>query len=86
MILHTTGVEYLGDYQLYLSFNNGEAGVVDLSQRIKSGVFTALCDPALFATAYQHPVAGTVAWQGGLDLAPEYLLELMQQQRQRRAA
>lgn len=80
MILHTTEVKYLGNYQLYLHFNNGTSGTVDLSERIQRGVFTALRDPSLFATAQQHPLAKTVTWQNGLDLSPEFLLDLMQQQ------
>ncbi|NCS65471.1 MAG: DUF2442 domain-containing protein [Betaproteobacteria bacterium] len=30
MILHTTEVRYRGQYRLYVAFDNGEAGEVDL--------------------------------------------------------
>lgn len=73
MILHTTRVEYLGDYRLFLSFDNGESGEVDLSARLHGEVFEPLRDKALFATACQHPLARTVTWSNGADLAPEYL-------------
>ena len=85
MILHTTRVEYLGDYRLFLSFDNGESGEADLSGRLHGEVFAPLRDKTLFATAYQHPLARTVAWSDGADLAPEYLLELVRSQRQRAA-
>jgi hypothetical protein len=85
MILHTTSVEYLGDYRLFLSFNNGESGEVDLSGRLHGEVFEPLRDKSLFATAYQHPMALTVAWKNGTDLAPEFLFDLVCKQRQRAA-
>jgi hypothetical protein len=85
MILHTTSVEYLGDYRLFLSFNNGESGEADLSDRLHGEVFDRLRDKSLFATAHQHPMARTVAWNNGADLAPEYLLDLVRKQRQQAA-
>lgn len=77
MILHTTEVIPLPGYCLSLRFNNGATGEVDLSNELDGDMFEPLRDPALFATAYQHPVMRTVAWQNGADLAPEFLLELL---------
>jgi hypothetical protein len=79
MILHTTAVEYLGDYRLFLAFNNGDSGEVDLSHRLQGDMFEPLRDKKLFATAYQHPIMRTVAWANGADLAPEFLADLLQQ-------
>lgn len=53
---------------------------MDLSGELDGEVFEPLKDPALFATAHQHPVMGTVAWEGGADLAPECLLDLLHKQ------
>jgi len=53
MILHTTEVTPLPGYRLELRFNNGEAGIVDLSDELDGEVFEPLKNPALFATA--HP-------------------------------
>ena len=83
MILHTTEVSYLGGYRLWLAFNNGESGEVDLEQELWGEMFEPLKDKAQFATACQHLVMKTVAWANGADLAPEFLLELLHQQRQR---
>jgi hypothetical protein len=85
MILHTTEVTPLPGYRLFVRFNNGEAGEVDLSGELDGEVFEALRDPALFATAYQHSVMRTVAWANGADLAPEFLLDLMRGKGQRAA-
>lgn len=86
MILHTTEVTPLSGYRLFLRFNYGVAGEVDLPAELEGEVFEPLRDPALFATAGQHPVMRTVAWANGADLAPEFLLDLMRAQRGERAA
>ena len=83
MILHTTEVKALPGYRLFLRFNNGASGEVDLRGELEGEIFEALKDPAQFATAYQHPVMKTVAWVNGADLAPEFLLELLNAQQQR---
>jgi hypothetical protein len=85
MILHTTDVTPLPGHRLDLRFNNGEAGIVDLSGELDGEMFEPLKDPDLFATARQHPVMRTVAWSNGADLAPEFLLELLHRQRERAA-
>ena len=85
MILHTTEVVPLPNHRLFLRFNNGDAGEVDLSGELDGEVFAPLRDPARFATAYQHPVMRTVAWANGADLAPEFLLDLMRQQHKQTA-
>ena len=65
MILHTTEVMPLSDYRLFLRFNNGDAGEIDLSGELDGEVFEPLRDQAQFATAYQHTVMRTVAWANG---------------------
>lgn len=80
MILHTTEVMPLSNYRLFLRFNTGQSGEVNLANELDGEMFGALRDPALFATATQHPVMRTVAWANGADLAPEFLLELLQGQ------
>lgn len=86
MILHTTEVMPLPNYRLFLRFNNGLSGEVNLADELEGEVFGALRDPALFATANQHPVMRTCAWANGADLAPEFLCELMQAQSEQQAA
>jgi hypothetical protein len=36
-------------------------------------VFEPLSDPGVFARVHVDPDGGTIAWPGGLDLAPEPL-------------
>jgi hypothetical protein len=85
-ILHMTEVTPRANYRLFVRFNNGDAGEVDLSSELDGKVFGRLRDPAQFATAYLHPVMRTVAWANKTTkttktyLAPVLLLELMRQQ------
>jgi hypothetical protein len=85
MILHTIDVTPLPGQRLELRFNNGESGIVDLSDELDGEMLEPLKGPDLFATAHQHPVMRTVAWSNGADLAPEFLLELLHRQRARAA-
>jgi hypothetical protein len=69
-------VEVLSHYRLRLTFSDGLIGDVDLSHiRAWDGVFTPLHDPAFFAEVRVDPEIGTIAWPGGVDLAPEVLYE-----------
>ena len=71
MILHTTEVTPLPGYRLFLRFNNGESGEVDLSGEIDGEVFEALRDPAVLLTHVTFPsvtetspvVAGLPIWK-----------------------
>lgn len=80
MFLHVTSVEVLDDFCLYLKFNNGEEGIVDLKPELYGEVFELLRDPNLFRQVYL--TSRTIEWPNGADFAPEYLLALVQQQAQ----
>ena len=73
MILHITNVNYLSDYKLSVSFNNGESGVADLSSVVHKGVFKALAAHEKFAQVGLDEELETIVWPGGLDLAPEFV-------------
>jgi hypothetical protein len=68
-----TAVEVVGDHRLRLTFEDGVVGDVDFSQRAWRGVFEPLRDPSYFARVELDREAGTIAWPGGLDMAPEPL-------------
>lgn len=69
--------EYVSEYKLHLTFNNGRSGIANLEETIfndKRIVFVSLKDKnnfKLFKLAH-----GTVVWLDELDLAPEYLFYL----------
>jgi len=69
------GVAVVGDHVLRLLFSDATAGDVDFSAEPWTGVLEPLNDPAYFAQVRVDPEAGTIAWPGGIDLAPEPLYE-----------
>ena len=69
--------EYISDYKIQLTFNNGKNGIADLEQTLKKDsrtLFIELQNIANFQRfSLQH---NTIVWPNGLDLAPEYLFYL----------
>jgi hypothetical protein len=74
-LVDITAVEVTGEQRLRLTFADGTVGDVDFTDRTWAGVLEPLGDPVFFARAFVDPEAGTVAWPGGIDLAPEPLYE-----------
>ena len=85
MILHTVTVKPLGNYRLFLTFNNGVSGEVDLTDELWGEVFEPLRDLALFQTAHQDEVMQTLSWANGADFAPEFLMGILIKQQQQAA-
>ena len=70
-MIYPTEVQYLHDYEMLITFSNGEKRVYDGQEDITQGVFTQLRNKALFAHARIE--RGTVVWNDELDIAPEAL-------------
>jgi uncharacterized protein DUF2442 len=68
---HVKSVRALDDYQLEVSFENGESRRFDVKPYLGRGIFVRLRDPSLFQAV--RVVAGSVEWPGGLDLSYETL-------------
>lgn len=83
MLLHITKAKYIGDYSIWLSFNNGISGIVDLKDELVGDVFEPLKDVRQFKSFIIHPIMETIVWDNGADLAPEYLLSLIQSETRR---
>ena len=58
----------LGDYRLYLRFEDGIAPTLSFR-----GVFAPLRDPTYFAQVRADRELGTVVWPNGADLDPDVL-------------
>jgi hypothetical protein len=81
MLLHVLKARYLDSYRLYLEFNNGVKGSVNLEKALWGDVFSPLKQNIeLFKTAHIDPVSKTVAWKNGADLASEYLLSCVEEE------
>lgn len=73
MILHVKEAKYLHDYVIWVKFNDGIEGEVDLSQELTGEVFGVLKDKKNFKAFKVDPVLETIVWTNGADLAPEFL-------------
>jgi len=74
MLKDVVAAKALGDYRLYLRFEDGVEGAVDLAPHLSfRGVFEPLRNPAYFALVRVDPELGTVVWPNGADLDPDVL-------------
>ena len=67
-------LEVLSGHRLFIEFDDGVRGEVDLSERLVGPVFEPLRNPELFALARIDDF-GVVCWPNGADLAPDALYE-----------
>ena len=77
MFLHVKDAKYLHDYVIWLRFNDGAEGEIDLEKELEGEVFGPLKDPQLFQKFRIDTELETVVWENGADLAPEFLYENM---------
>ena len=77
MILHVREAKYLRDYVIWLRFNDGAEGEIDLEPELEGEMFAPLKDVSLFKKFRVDPDLQTIAWENGADLAPEFLYENM---------
>ncbi len=61
------------DYQLEITFSNGEIGVFDCAPLLGCGVFVELQDVSYFKQARVE--GGTVVWPHEQDICPDTLYE-----------
>ena len=73
-MIQVTTVQAAPDYQLVLTFNNGERRRFHMRGYLHYPVFRRLENAAFFALARVD--YGTVTWPGDIDIAPETLYEL----------
>lgn len=68
--MRITTARPLENFRVQLSFDNGETGVVDLSDLVGRGVFVAWQQPDLFDKLVVTEF-GALEWPGELDLCPD---------------
>lgn len=79
-MLHIRSAKYLSGFKLWLVFDDGTAGEVDLDGVLTGPVFDVLKDVDIFKKVAVDPELETVVWPNGADLAPEFLKELHEKQ------
>lgn len=66
-------VEPRAGYRIWIRFEDGTAGEVDLSDLVGKGVFRRWQDEGEFRKVRVDAETGTVTWPGEIDLAPDAL-------------
>ena len=77
MFLHVKEAKHVRGYVIWLRFNDGAEGEVDLEDELEGEVFGPLKDLSLFQKFRVDSEMETVVWENGADLAPEFLYENM---------
>lgn len=77
MFLHVQKATYLHDYVIWLRFNDGTEGEINLENEMEGDVFEPLKRPEAFKSFVVDPELETIVWENGADLAPEFLHENM---------
>lgn len=75
MMIRVTDARLVRDFVVWVRFNDGSEGEVDLSNELDGPVFEPLKDPKVFAQFKVDPDVHTLVWPNGADLAPEFLHE-----------
>ena len=78
MFLHVQEARYRHDYVLWLRFNDGAEGEIDLKDELTGEMFRPLRNIDEFKRFRVDPELETIVWENGADLAPEFLYENMQ--------
>jgi hypothetical protein len=71
-------VRYVREYTVWLKFEDGTEGEVDISRSFRGPVFEPLRHVEYFRQVRVDPELGTIVWPNGADVAPETLYERVQ--------
>ena len=77
MFLHVEDAKYLRDYVIWVRFNDGTEGEIDLSSELEGPVFDPLKHIEFFKKF--KITCHTLSWENGADFAPEFLKKLLTQ-------
>ena len=72
-LVHPVEVKVVAGHRLWLRFEDGAEGEVDLTNHSWEGVFAPLEDAEFFARVRVDPELRTIVWPNGADIAPETL-------------
>lgn len=74
MLFDVIEVKLVKNYILFLRFEDGKEGYIDISKVVSfEGVFSKLKDMDYFATVQLNKELGTIIWNNGADLSPNFL-------------
>ena len=72
-MLRVMEVKHLNNYCLWLRFDDGSEGIIDMLEHLKGPMFEPLKNLKIFKQVKVDPELDTIVWPNGVDLAPEFL-------------
>ncbi len=75
MLIDVIEAKYVRDFTVWVKFEDGTEGELDLSEELYGPIFEPLRDVSYFKQLKVNPELGTIVWPNGADLAPEFLYE-----------
>lgn len=81
-MLHIKSAKYVAGYKIWVAFDDGTSGEIDLDGVLNGPVFEPLKEITVFRKVSVDPELETVVWPNGADLAPEFLKGLHNKQSQ----
>ena len=75
MVSRLVHAEYLRDYRIRVTFDDGLEGVIDLAGDLWGEVFEPLKNIDVFQQFSVDTELDTIVWPTGADLAPEFIRE-----------
>jgi uncharacterized protein DUF2442 len=82
--VHVVGARALGAHRVWIRFDDGAEGEVDLAAHLDGEVFAPLRDAQYFAQL-RVGAGRTLEWPNGADFAPEFLHDLVERSARRAA-
>jgi hypothetical protein len=73
MIPKLTEAKHISGYRVWLKFEDGKEGEIDLEKELWGEIFEAVRDEQQFKEFRVDPELNTLTWPNGADFAPEYL-------------
>ena len=73
MMPHVVEARHVSGHTVWLRFEDGAAGEIDLTAELYGPIFEPLRDIEAFRQLYVHPELKTLVWPNGADFAPEFL-------------
>lgn len=77
MLPHVKEARHIKDYRVWVRFQDGTEGEINLEKELWGEVFEPLRDVSVFRQLRVDPELNTLVWPNGADFAPEFLYKLL---------
>ena len=77
MIPKVIEARHIEKYTIWVKFNDGSEGEIDLKEELWGPIFEPLKDINLFRNFSVNPDLHTITWENGADFSPEFLRTIL---------